>query len=867
MMDMAARALLLLLLSSTVHAAVEGEGLTKSLGAVRTTTPPQIDGDLDDEVWKVVPADDHFTQLFPKENSPPTEKTDVRVLYDDHYLYIAVRNYDTKPDQLTSRLTRRDRDVEADWLAIYIDSRHDHASGFCFQLSAAGVMVDGVFFNDNQFDIDWDAVWAGKVRHTPHGWDAEFAIPLTVLRFSAKDEQEWGFQVHRNVSRKREQSVWTYSPSHVQGQASRWGHLTGLKGLQPRRTFELRPYGVARVRANSLEGGPFLGLGPGSEVDPSYDIGVDLKLGLTSRLTLDATVNPDFGQVEADQVVLNLSRFETFFPEKRPFFLEGRELFDSPLNLFYPRRIGRPPVGFGIGRSLVGPMGESLSVTDNEGSLRIWTATKVTGGLNDKLSIGVLGAVTAAENVTAVDSEGMARTVTLAPERSYTTMRLKYALGKSANVGVLATAVNRLSGDIYRADLNHDDYAQGVDGWWRSSDGLLRVDGQAVISERIGGSTHRTSDGRACEDPAGDPTCLPIARADGTRMGPGALGFGGFLKAEKRTQDTMIRGVYTTLSPKLDVNAMGFQPNFNSHKLEVVGVFGKRRPSGPFNNWAIIPVAVAEMAYDGFARFATVGVDTEFLTKNFIFTSAQIFFNLPGTYDPFETLDGGRFESAGAAEFNWVVNTNPAKRFWGQARIILNKTLADDGSYLGLQTSFRVQPLDNFELSLDPEIGIERARRFYDCSPTTGAACLVEMDTRNYLFAQLVSKFASFTLRGTYTVATNLSLQAYAQLFLAAGDFSDYRETATMGDKPFIDRDALTPSTFDGDFDGDGTKDDGFEAAALNMNVVVRWEPEPGSTLFAVYTRNQEAPYTRLNRLDRGPTEDVFLLKFVYYVE
>jgi hypothetical protein len=314
------------------------------------------------------------------------------------------------------------------------------------------------------------------------------------------------------------------------------------------------------------------------------------------------------------------------------------------------------------------------------------------------------------------------------------------------------------------------------------------------------------------------------------------------------------------LSPRLDLNDMGFQPSFNMYRIEAVAGYTHRDPTEIFRNWAVIPFVNAQMNTEGVPQEALVGVDGELTFKNFFFTSPQLFLMLPGTYDTLETFDGARFENKPRLDFNWGSNTNSSKEVSGHGRFLARTDLDGDAWSVGFVGGVAWQARSNLELALEPEIGVERnAVRFYDCSTDGGGACLVEDGTRHYLFADLDSQYLSFTFRGTYTLLTTLSLQAYAQLFLAEGTWDDYREVDTMGEHPTIDRDDLVPSLIDFD-------DDGFDETALNVNVVLRWEPMPGSTLFLVYTRAQQASTVRLRDLDTGPTEEVVLFKLQYYV-
>jgi len=273
----------------------------KSLSAVRTDRPPKIDGKLDDPAWALAPPDDRFTQSFPAEGRPPTERAELRVLYDDEALYVGVRMHDAHPEQIVSRLTRRDRIPESDAVVVRIDSQHDHATAYSFRLHASGVQADNFSYDDgNGSSQEWDAVWAGEAAIDEQGWTAEYRIPLSVFRFAGRPDETWGLQVVRYVSRTGEQDVWSYWPSNQRGEASHYDHLVGLRDLRPRRVLDLRPYLLGRLRGETPEGVSLLGLREGGRPARDYEAGVDLKVGLSSDLILDLSANPDFGQVEVD---------------------------------------------------------------------------------------------------------------------------------------------------------------------------------------------------------------------------------------------------------------------------------------------------------------------------------------------------------------------------------------------------------------------------------------------------------------------------------------------------------------------------------------------------------------------------------------
>jgi hypothetical protein len=843
----------------------------KTATAVRATRAPVIDGVLDDPVWAMAPADDSFVQEEPLENTAPTEATELRIAYDDAALYVAFRCHDD--GLVVGRLTRRDRDVESDWVGIYIDSRGDRATGYGFRVSAAGVQTDLLYYNDDSYTTDWDAVWESAVRVDPDGWTAELRIPLSVLRYPSRDVQDWGLQAQRYVSHAKEIDNWSYVPRTAPAFVSYFGRLVGLRGLAPHRTLEVRPYIAARVIADSASGGQLLAIsGTSPRTEGTADAGLDLKLGITPELTLDATINPDFGQVDADQVVLNLSRFETFYPEKRPFFLESLDLFQIlSFQPFYSRRIGKPTSGLVAGDSFILPGGTAAStVTDAPRSLRILGAAKLTGKIAPQLQLGVISAFTDHEVVHAENPLLGGQDVEVAPRRAFHVLRTRYDFGDSSYLGLLATAVDRIAGSVWQAASDHDAYTQTLDGQWALDPARWHLYAQAALSERVGGPSYHAADGSACAGPGAG--CAPLTRTDGTRQLPGDVGWGLNALLVSTGPHHIARLLYHSYSPKLDLNDVGFQQYFNEHDLRAVAGYVEKRPAGSLLSYQILTGADSVFSFDGVLKEATAFVYTDILTSGYLELQCELDAFAP-SWDLNETFDGSRFERP--ARYGGQIDVSTDSR---RAVVVTGRTTAffdTVGAYeLTGQAQVALQLLPQLELALTPETGVTRETRFYTCTTRGGAACTIDDTERDYRFATLRSSYASLTLRGSWTFSSALTLQTYGQLFLATGEHSDYRAIHTAAMQPTIRRRDLMPIAFAGDLNGDGVKDDDFQNATLNLNVVLRWEFEPGSTLMGVFTRTENAanvllgqpPQLGVSGLTAGPTEDVFLLKLVYFL-
>jgi hypothetical protein len=433
--------------------------------------PPTIDGILDDSVWNSpgLQKGRMTIQRDPTEGMPVSESTLVAVAYDDQAIYAAFWCYDSEPSKVTRQLVRRDRSSQADHVTLRIDPFHDHQNGNAFEVNASGVQRDCRYYNENNTDMDWDAVWESGAKLQPWGWSAEMRIPYHCLRFAVKDQNTWGIDFIRLVNRKNETDGWAFTPAAKGGFVSNFGHLSDLIGVKPTSHTELLPYVVSNEQIE-----------PRNQANPDgrsfgKNAGLDLKYGISSDLVLDATINPDFGQVELDQPVLNLTTYETFLSERRPFFLEGSDLFQTSFNLFYSRRIGRSPSG-----SITDP--EFAYYTNYPKATTILGAAKLTGKLFERTSIALLSSVTQREKAEYVaytnaglDSTTVTRKGVVEPEASYNVLRVKQELFRNSSIGgalTLASQASRLPAST-----------GGVD--WRlcTNDNAWSFYGQTVFSQ------------------------------------------------------------------------------------------------------------------------------------------------------------------------------------------------------------------------------------------------------------------------------------------------------------------------------------------------------------------------------------------------
>ncbi len=845
----------LLTCSLPALAAVEGPGVDLYFHAARTAAPVKIDGRLDEADWAKAESYDKFLERFPNAGNPASERTELKVLYDDRAIYVAVICHDSQPELINRQMGRRDSSPFSDAIQVIVDAQHDHRTAYLFHVGAGGVLGDGILFDDQNFSGDWDAIWDGAAGSFEGGWIAELAIPLHLLRFPKAAMQTWGFSVRRDLARKGEELEAVYNPRTSGASVSRIGHLTGMEGLAPRRTLELLPYLAARGVMRPQYSDPSR---PAPRLfDPSLDLGLDLNAALTSDLALTATVNPDFGQVEADQLIQNLTTFETFFPEKRPFFNQGFELFQPvgamngrpPHALFYSRRIG-----------LTAP---------------ILAAAKVTGRVARGVDVAVLDALVASSSNPDADEDLPDRSLSLRKERPLhlgLTDELPRQPVATTNflAAVARAAVSerlRLGGTITSAApftrpctdeafalplteqpaacLSRGGNAAALDFNLKSLDAHWGASGQVSLSQ-----VH-----------SGPPSLL---LRDGTVLRRGDVGFGAYFKAGRYGGEGLrAELVYELSTPTLDLNTVGFQRTQNA--TGVAFTLGYERSSGLafLRAFHVHLNAGTSFSTDGrwLNRENNLNLNVRMTLPSFDFVGAEAGVSGGGynlrevgrTGIPLQQGVGGFFALFGDSKQDRPVTFggNAALGFHGQAGPT-PPTVGWGGTVYSA-----LKPHAALETKL--EVGFDRTPH--------GPRYVDALDERSFLFGELDSYFLSVTLRQQLILSPRLSLQAYAQLFTEYGAFTRLFEGHSDAQRSPIQLDSLTPTT--------AAFDPSFYGTALNLNVVLRWEYRLGSTLYLVYTHGQTglpvdgpAPRSLAPReLLAGPAVDAFLIKWSYYTD
>jgi hypothetical protein len=843
--------------------------------AVRSTSAPRIDGRPDDAVWALARPLTQFTQRQPLDGQPASESTAVRLAYDDDAIYVFARMYDSQPARIASRLARRDGDAQSDMFEVDIDSYHDQRTAFGFSVTPLGVKGDAVYSNDVYTgDDSWDAVWDVATQRDSLGWTAEFRIPLSQLRFPNAATQIWGVNFVRLVRRKAEISAWSWWAQTDEGFASYFGHAFGIASLPQPQRLEFLPY-ITGSEERLASGSPENPFNDGSrEVGRA---GLDLKYGLASNLTLNATVNPDFGQVEADPAEVNLTAYETFFSERRPFFVEGADIFSGGNQQYlYSRRIGRAPQASAEYRG--GP-----AFTDEPTSTSILGAAKLSGRTAGGWSVGLIEAVTAREYA-AVDSAGARFRDEVEPLTNYAVVRAKRDFrGGASTIGLIGTAVNRRIDDARLDFLRSSAYAGGVDLSHRFSRNRFRVTASLGYSY-IGGDTAairraQTSSARYFDRP--DASYVDLDPTRTSLMGwTGALGF------------ARIQGNYTysvsasATSPGFEINDLGYQTRADRVTLSASGTRRWTRPGRVFRSANVSLQTETEWNF-GQVRAGTflgVSVGGQFLN----YWNANVNLALqPRSADDGLTRGGPLGITPASYNISLSAKTDSRKPWSIMLDGCFGRTEAG-GWNRGVLTEIELRPTPGVSLSATGHYYTERSTRQYLEWQTDPVATATF--GRQYIFADMELRNLDVTARLNVTLSPTLSLQLYAQPFVFIADYGRFKELAAArtsnytvyGEAPgsvLLDS-TRTAGYFLADADGAGPRaavriaDPDFSARSLRGNAVLRWEYRPGSTLFLVWTNSCEAYGAdatfrignNLTHLCEGRSNNVVAVKLNYWL-
>jgi hypothetical protein len=802
-----------------------------------------VDGRLDEDAWRDASVAADFVVHEPQSGAPSSQRTEARVVYDRDAVYVAMRMYDTSPDSIVGQLARRDQTVHSDWAYVGIDSYFDRRTGFVFGVNPRGVRVDLMIYDDRSENVSWDAIWDVATAVDSLGWTAEFRIPLSQLRFSDESAGEpriWGVQFQRRIARSQEVSFWAPVPRDANGLVSLFGELHGIEGIRPKRNLEVLPYSVARAtRAPGVAANPFF-----RRTDHGFSAGADVRYGITSDLTLNATINPDFGQVEADPSVVNLSAFETFLPEKRPFFVEGANIFNFGIglgdgdmgneSLFYSRRVGRRPQG----SAPASPFHDTPSATT------ILGAAKLSGRTGSGWSVGVLNAVTAPEHARYVSADGTIGEAVVEPSTNYAVARLMRDFdGGRSSVGAIATATNRQLDDRL-VFLRSAAYSGGMNGRRRFGD--YELSGY-VVGSHIRGDTaaiaraqraparyyHRADNDHVDYDPTRTAMSGWAGAAQFMKMGGGHW----------RTA-----GILNVRSPGFEVNDIGYQ-QYADQLIQAAFVgYDQFKPSSRFRRWNLNVNQWAAWNFGG-DRTATAGNVSGSFTLPSFWGGHGSLNREQGALDVTALRGGPALFRPGS----WNASAGFFSDQRKPVRLRLNAGVSDeDGSDAGswrVSPSLTVRASNNAEVTLAPAYSrTDRSAQFIRRSSVRGENV--------YLLGGMEQTTTSLTARVNYTASPTLSLQLYAQPFISAGRFTRFMEVAepratSMGSRFTTYSDdqlayVAKDRRYTVDRSGDGAADfafgdPDFSFKQMRSNAVVRWEYRPGSSLFVVWGHGRTA--------------------------
>jgi len=835
---------------------------------------PKIDGKLNDIAWDLVEWSNDFVQREPYDGKLPSQKTAFKILYDENNIYVAIMAFDTQPDSINKRIEHKDN-MDGDQVGVQFDSYNDNLTAFSFMVSAAGVKSDFVISNDGENeDFDWNPIWDVKTSINEEGWIAEMKIPLSQLRFNGNEEQLWGLNVGRVFYRKGELDLWAPIPQDSPGWVSDFGELHGIEKIKPQKEISISPYVVGKIeRFEKEEGNPFQ-TGKRSELA----FGFDSKIGITNNLTLDLTVNPDFGQVEADPSEVNLTAFETYFSEKRPFFIEGRNIMNYSLlpgdgdmsseNLFYSRRIGRTPHYY--------PDTESDEYVNMPDNTTILGAVKLTGKTKNGWSIGVLESITNKEEAE-IDNAGSRRFETVEPFTNYFLGRLQKDINEgNTSIGGIFTATNRNIDSDELLFLHKEAYTGGVDFRHQWKDKTYFFNFKGIFSHVIGDPeailNTQTSSARYFQRP--DASYLSV---DSSRTS--LSGTGGALQIGKMGNGHFKYAAFLNWkSPGLELNDMGYLRSTDN----IMQIFWMQyRIWEPFSIFRSINVNFNQWSgwnFGGTNVFNGANINFHMQFKNYWSFGMGLNPDF-GSISASSLRGGPSFKESGNFGMWTNLRTDDRKdvnlsfgsfTLWG---------FEDQVEIRNFWAGINYKPFDAFSLRFSPSISNRQSDLQYVATESI-------MGDNRYLLASINQKTLSMSIRINLNLTPDFSVQYYGQPFVAAGKYSNFkRVTNPIADKYndrfhiFNDNEIsynVNDEIYNIDENSNGSVDYSIENPNFNMlqfrsNLVARWEYKPGSILYVVWSQGKSDYYSNgnfafsdVNNLIDIYPHNIFLVKLSY---
>jgi hypothetical protein len=831
-----------------------------------STPPPVIDGKLNDECWKKGTWAGNYHQWMPNEGAKPTYPTALNIQYDDKYLYVAIRAFDGEPKKIIRRSGLRDEQV-GDMVGVTFDSYHDYRTGFEFSVTSWGQKIDVILYNPFNFDFNWDAVYKVKTGLEDSAWVAEYQIPLSQLRYSNKKEQVWGMHAWRVISRLSEEDNWEQQFKNSPGILYNFGELRGIEGLKKSRRIELMPFVLGKLNTMEAQSGnPFIRNGR----DWAGNAGLDAKIGVSSNFTINLTVNPDFGQVESDPSVMNLTAFETFYQEKRPFFLEGLTIFDYKLDdqsLFYSRRIGHAP-------SLTYPFNDTTFIKSPQ-KTTILSAIKFSGTSSKGLSIGVIQSITANEKAQVSNPEGKITSKLVEPLTSYTVARIQKGFNAGTTIlGGMITSVNRSINDPNLDFLSRNAYTGGLDllHYWH--------DKKYYIDARLLGSSINGS--RQAITALQESSARYYQRPDAGYLGFDTLitqlnGFGGKFKIGRISK---IHWQYYTgvswLSPGLELNDLGYMTIADQIKNDNDVIYQTTKPVSIFHSYSLELDQYNLWNFNGTYLGSGARMNFSSESKNNWTFNTNLIYNTT-SLDPRFLRGGPEMKIPYTITELGTASTDPSKKtilsfsYSYQARGNNSAT----SYFIGPGISFR--PLQVLTIGVTANIANNHDLLQY-------ITTLDYISQKRYIFGTIDEKTVGLTIRINLNLSPEFSIQYYGSPFISRGTYSEFKHITDPSAKSFTDRYnmynySLQPSgSYSLDENGDGTPDynianPDFNFQQFSSNLVAKWEYRPGSFIYLVWSSDRTGTTSSsgtsygqsLNQLMKIFPNNIFLVKLSYW--
>lgn len=828
-----------------------------------STAKPVIDGKLDDDCWKTGEWAGDFTQWIPKEGAKPSQETQFKILYDDKNLYVAIRAFDKEPKKISRKGGRRDLLI-GEQAGVNFDSYHDHRTGFEFSVTAAGQKVDLILTNPMEADFNWNAVWYVKTGLEDSAWVAEYEIPLSQLRYSKDKEQVWGMHVWRWIDRLSEESDWEPQSSTSPGMLYLFGELHGIKDLPKSRRIEIMPYTLGKLKTfDKVPQNPFAKNGHSF----MGNVGLDAKIGLSSNFTADLTVNPDFGQVESDPSVMNLTAFETLYEEKRPFFLEGSNIFKFELgdaNLFYTRRIGHTPVYH--------PELETNQYIDYPDNTSILSAVKISGKSKNGLAVGILHSLTAGENAQ-LSTNGIKKDLRVEPLTSYTVGRVQQDFNEGTTVlGGIITSTNRFINDPYLEFQNQNAFTGGVDllHQWNKKEFYLDA---KIIGSTINGSAEairnlQLSSARYYQRPDVnylnyDPNRTQLSGQGGrVKIGKGSKGLWRYSSE------------FNWRSPGLDLNDIGFMQMADLVSQETEVSYFVNKPVSIFRTYSAAVHQSNNWDYGLNYLYSGLFLTSKFEFLNQWMVSPSVHFRNEG-YDNRLLRGGEAIRLPALWEGSLEFHTDMAKKFI----ISLNATreAAQNENYRNsfVQATVTTIPYNVLKLSASVNYSENMDNLQYVDTKILGTDI-------KYILAHLNQKTLGATFRVDYNITPEISIQYYGSPFASVGKYSKLKEVTNPRATSYSDRFKLLNTQFvnnsyqvaeTNEASAYSVNNPDFTFNQFRSNLVFRWEYRPGSQLFFVWGNertgwkndsNSKVGRAVSDLKDVSPT-NIFLIKLSYW--